>query len=177
MDTIPGGAHYWDLGLQEGHVRLVYHAVDETGAVLQERNVLLQIPEKVMDDLEKLIGDGNATITVGKEIKVSEDYKTAGSSAYIKLTCNQDIKTILEAREIANTLVLAFAQQGYEQAQYTLDRLLGKDTNPPEPLRIQVVEETDNKIPSKEQDPEPLRKQRQGIGPRPILKNKPNFRR
>lgn len=142
MDVVPG--NYWDLGLVEGSVSLAYWIVDADGR--QQRTRLdLPIPGEIMDELEALIGDGNASITVGKEIKASEDFKTAGSTAWLKLTCNQDLTSILKARELATMLVVAFAEQGFQQAQYTMDRLCGKEVEPPPPLEIEVVaeEETD----------------------------------
>lgn len=190
MQAVPGGANYWDLGLLEGNVRLVYSAKDQDGRV-REWDVELPIPEETMDELEQLIGDGNATVTVGKELKVSEDYRTAASTAWVKLTCNQDLQTILKAREIGTALALGFAQQGYEQARFVLDKMAGLDAEPPPPL---IVEAVDGEVgaeaqtisrpkkvkpKAKNQDPEPHRKQRPGPGPRPILsgKNKPSFRR
>lgn len=193
MKTVP--ADYWDLGLLEAHVRLVRKAVYEDGRV-DERRVDLPIPEETMDELQKLIGDGNATVTVGAEIKVAEDFKTAGSTAWVKLTCNQDLKTVLETREIATTLTRAFAQQGYEQIRHVVDKTYGRPTEEPPPLVIEVTSEggpakSDKPaLPGRigkmrpmkakmETDPEPARGQRPGPMPRPILqgKNKPNFRR
>lgn len=162
MQSVPGGAIYWDLGLTEGYARLSYFAQDDQGE-REETVVHLPIPEDTMDELEALLGDGQATVTVGKDIKMSENYKTAGSSCFVKLTCNQDINTVLKTREIATTLALAFVEQGFEQSQYVLQRLCGIDVDPPPPLEIEHGKA----------DPEPGRKQ----PPKKPATNKPSFRR
>lgn len=180
MQAVPGGANYWDLGLLEGHARLSYFAFDENGEG-EEVVVNLPLPEETMDELEELVGDGNATLTVGKDLKVSEDYKTAGSSCFLKLTCNQDLETVLKTREIGTTLALAFAEQGFEQAQYVMDKMCGRDVQPPPPLEVTSSTSKKKKAAkakSKDVDPEPNRKQTPKAGTkRPVLKNKPSFRR
>lgn len=172
MQSVPGGADYWDLGLQEGYARLFFFAETPDGEY-EEEVVDLPLPEETMDDLESLLGDGQATITVGKEMKTSQDFETAGSSCYLKLTCNQDIQSVLAAREVATALALGFAEQGYEQARAALDRMLGRDAPAPPPVVIETTA-------AKEQDPEPGRKQaspRKKGTKRPVLKNRPAFRR
>lgn len=172
MQAVPGGANYWDLGHLEGHAVLTYYFECDYG--VGEERLHLPIPEETMDELEKLIGNGESTITVGKELKVSENYRTAGSSCFVKLTCNQDLDTVLAAREIATTLAIGFAEQGYEQAQYALDRISGVEATPPAPLEV-VSGEAREEV---ETDPEPDRKQKPKKGSkRPVLKGKPKFRR
>jgi hypothetical protein len=175
MQAVPGGANYWDLGLLEGHARIIYFAENRDGE-REEKSVVLPLPEETMDELEELLGDGRATLTVGKDLKTSEDFETAGSSCFLKLTVGQDLDSVLRAREIGTTLALAFAEQGYEQARYTLNRLCGRDVKAPPPLEITGGHTKEKKEKKGKTSGEPGRKQMRRPG---ALKgkNKPNFRR
>lgn len=172
MKTAPEGAHYVDYGPMESSILLVCLAQDEDGLIHEERNYLT-IPEDTMDALEDLLGDANATVTVGKEIKVSENYKTVSSACYVKLTCNQSVDKVLETREAATSLALGFAEQGYARAKHILDRMQGIESEEPEPLLVDMSPPPKKKTQSK--GGEPGRRQKS----RPVLKgkNKPTFRR
>lgn len=164
-------AEYWDLGLEEGSVKGVwYYIVD---GVETRQPMEFPLPEDIMDDLEELLGDGNATLTIGKEIKASEDFKTAGSFCSIRLTCNQDVDTIVKARAIGAELALGFAEHGYLEAEAALMRVTGHpDAKGPEPLVVESSPPTPKKT---NKDPEEGRKQ--GTKKRPMLRNKPSFKR
>ena len=138
MQAVPGGANYWDLGQLESTVSIQCVVRDQDTGDTWEKRYAFPIPEETMSELEDLIGDGNATVTVGKEFKASEDFKTAGSTAWVKLTCGQNLDTILKAREIATTLALGFAEQGFEQAQYVMDKMCGREAKAPPPLEVVV---------------------------------------
>lgn len=171
MQAVPGGANYWDLGLQEGHVRLWLYSETPSGDV-EETTVTPPLPEDIMDELEELLGDGQATVTIGKDIKTSQNFETAGSSCFIKLTCNQDLKTVLKTREIAQSLAIGFAEQGYEQARYALDRMMGRDV--PEPAPLEVVSDAPKaQVPAAETKNKAAPRKTK----RPVLRNKPSFKR
>lgn len=175
MQAVPGGAHYWDLGLSEGFVTIFYFAYCDDGE--EEKRATFPIPEETMDDLEELLGDGRATVTVGKDLKVSDNFETAGSSCYVKLTCNQDLDTVLKAREIGQALALGFAEQGYEMARFTLNRILCRDVEKPAPLVI-TAGNGEEKTTKETKEPESGRKKPRQMK-RPVLKgkNQPKFKR
>lgn len=76
--------------------------------------------------IEDLLGDGNATVTVGLDVKQSVDYgNAAGCSVFIKLTCNQDEETIEKTHAIACRLAEKYVDEGQAKAAKILNRARG----------------------------------------------------
>jgi hypothetical protein len=69
------------------------------------------------DELRALVGDGNAKIVVGMDLKES-DYGT-GFSAFVSvtLTCNQDMETIWLAHGLAEKLASELCSESYVAAK------------------------------------------------------------
>ena len=162
--------HYFDVQ-SEGVVVLIRFVRDENGVEVFNQRKRIPLPEEIMDDLERLLGDANAKITVGQELKASENYRTAGASAFVTLTCNQDVESVMKAREEAQKIALAFADHRLQHGLSIIDEMAGKEPNPPPPLVI--VSKTTVSLDTPETEEAPKRK---GPKVRSKGKNKPVFR-
>lgn len=82
-----------------------------------------------MDRLEELIGDGNASITVGAEMKFSDFGNGYNSSVFVKLTCGQDMDTILATRDLGQELAARFVNDGFDEMHAAYNKAIGKPVN------------------------------------------------
>jgi hypothetical protein len=121
-----------------------------------------RIPEDWMDKLEEIVGDGNAAVTVGMDMKSSENFNTAGCSVFVKLTCGQTLDQVNAARDAAHKMALSFVYEGYEHAKFVLDQARGIERDPPEGMVKQrhLPEEERPPKKTKSKDPEPDRGQK-----------------
>lgn len=164
------GVDVRDVSGMDG-IRLIAWASDD-GGPLWRMDKRYGIPEVSVDKLHELIGDGNATVTVGLEAKSQpQDYCSAGASVFVKLTSNQDKACLEETQEEALHLATYFLAKGVNRAQSVLAQALGND----QPELINVEPLSDSAPPKKA-----VKNQAASSGkskkPRGI-KNKPNFRR
>jgi hypothetical protein len=69
------------------------------------------------DELRSLVGDGNAKISVGMDLKES-DFGT-GFSVFVNvtLTCNQDMETLWLAHGLAEKLATELCSESYAAAK------------------------------------------------------------
>jgi hypothetical protein len=133
------------------------------------------IPEEYMDKIEDLIGDGSASITVGVDLKRSQDYRTAGCFVSVKLTCGQDKDTLIKAQSVARNMAISFAQSGFEDASVALEEVCnGNKPKLAEPPKSLVPKKATKTIKKEEADPEPNRGQSGGVK---RLLGKPGFKR
>lgn len=149
-----------------------------------------RIPEDYMDRLEKLLGDGRATVTFGLEVKTNEDFgNSAGASVFVKLTCDQSEAMVNETRAVAQELAELYVEEGQARAKRILDGARGittGDAPPEEPVETKpapasskpkvVPKKAEPSAPDTETDPEPRAQAAKPAGARIKLK-KPNFRR
>lgn len=165
------GVDVFDVSGMDG-VRLVAWAADDQGP-LWDMNKKYLIPEDTVEKLQELIGDGNATVTVGVEAKTQpQDYCSAGASVFVKLTCDQDEGCLEQTQREAIHLATRFLADGLNRAQDILHQALGLEA----PEQIVVKPSSDNAPPRKATKNRVMigggkRKSSGGI------KNKPNFRR
>lgn len=88
------------------------------------------VPEERMDEINELLGDGAATVTVGLELKTAANFDSAGASVYVKLTCNQDNETINKTHALATELAEEYLGEGYIRANNMLAAVRAKDQQP-----------------------------------------------
>ena len=76
--------------------------------------------------LQKLIGDGKASVSTGYNIGHSEDYGNLKAEAFVSvnLTCNQSIDVIEKAKDEASSLALTFIKENFETAMQTASDLV-----------------------------------------------------
>jgi hypothetical protein len=88
------------------------------------------IPEEYMDELAAIIGDGNASMSVGDEMKVSDFGNAAGCFVNVKLTCGQTEEEIHAAHALAQKLAKKFCLKGFNEMSGLLAQALGKTDAP-----------------------------------------------
>lgn len=115
---------YWDVSAMD-RVR-VNAAVSDSKGALWSNTTYFSIPEDIMEDLQDLLGDGNASVTVGNNVAVSDYGNKAECSVFVKLTCAQDLGSVERTREIGQALALRFVEDGLAQAEQILNKFLGK---------------------------------------------------
>lgn len=98
------------------------------GASVANEQREFPIPEEYMDKLEKLLGDGNASVTVGADMKFSDFGNGYSSSVFVKLTCGQSMDTILATREAGRELAEQFARDGFDAMKVAYDIATGNET-------------------------------------------------
>lgn len=97
-----------------------------------EREV--RVPMSTVNKMQEILGDGNATVTVGLDVKQSVDYgNSAGCSVFVKLTCNQDEDSIEKAHNIATELAKKWVDDGQSEAAVILNRARGFEDEEEEP--------------------------------------------
>jgi hypothetical protein len=86
------------------------------------------IPRNYMDDIEKLLGNAQARVTVSADFGI-KDYGTGASAmASVSLSCNQDTKTIEQAAKLAGDLARDIAQEQRARAEQELQALIAQRT-------------------------------------------------
>jgi len=106
------------------------------------------LPETILDKLKELLGDGNASITIGADHKTSQNFITAGGFATVKLTCGQTMDQVLATQRVGNKLAAAFARAAYERSVYEQDRHMGTAEEEPEPIDIEALKLFEGEAPS-----------------------------
>jgi hypothetical protein len=174
---------YFDHGGLDG----VYVSVDTVldKLPLTSESKRSPIPEDFMDRLEKLLGDGRATLTYGLDVKTNEDFgNAAGCSVFVKLTCDQSEAVLDEARIAAHEIAERFVAEGQLRAKRILDGARGiiNEEPAPEATKPAPAASKPRVVPKKaeasstEVDPEPRAQAVKPAGKKIMLK-KPNFRR
>jgi predicted signal transduction protein with EAL and GGDEF domain len=125
-------------------IRRTDHAHLKESPIADEQHDF-EIPEEYMDRLEDLLGDGKASITVGAELKFSDFGNGYNSSVFVKLTCGQDMDTILATREVGQELAAKFSREGFDAMRHAYDEALG--------LAPATVEVKQNAVPAKIKTP------------------------
>jgi hypothetical protein len=95
---------------------------------LTAHDVNPNIPKEVMDEIQQVIGNGLARVTVSADFGI-KDYGTGASAmCSVSLTCNQDIQTIERAARIAGDLARDLAQVQRQNAETELQGILAGRT-------------------------------------------------
>jgi hypothetical protein len=116
--------HYLDISGTEG-IRLNVRVKLEGQEVLNEPT-RPPIPEEYMDRLRSIVGDGNATVTVGLDAKTGEYSNSAGASAFVKLTCGQNEESVEAARQLAEEIAVRAVESGKRRADIILAGAMGQ---------------------------------------------------
>lgn len=124
--TAKGPDVYWDVSTLD-RVRVGAEVCDSEGPLWSDTKYF-PIPEDIMEEIQDLLGDGNASVTVGNDVAVSDYGNKAGCSVFVKLTCNQDEESIERTRQVGQRLALRFAEDGLARAEQVLNKFLGKPT-------------------------------------------------
>ena len=82
--------------------------------------------EEDLDAITSLIGDGNASVTPGVELKTSDFGNAAMVSCYVRLTCNQDTATIEKALDLGVSIARSFVEREHVVMKRALDHARGK---------------------------------------------------
>lgn len=83
-----------------------------------------EVPEALMDEYEKVVGNGLAKVTVSADMSIKDFGTGASGMCSITLTCNQDTKTIEQALDLAGTMARGFAQENRQRAENELKMIL-----------------------------------------------------
>lgn len=123
---------YIEVGLKDGvRRRRKFSAEDRTGAEktrVQQRQS--ELPEDLMEELSRYLGDGNAKVVVGAELTHSRDYGSkAGAFVSISVTCNADSETIQTVHDILMPAVRDLAKGDLTEIAKERDEFI--DGGPP----------------------------------------------
>lgn len=160
-----------------------------------QKEVRLPVPDEVRDRFNECLGDANATVTVGLDMKTVEGFDSAGASVYVKLTCNQDEASIRKTHALAQELAAKFVDDGHAEACTLMNQARGlpnpagtppkqggpakaKTTAPTAPAAKEfAVATTGKKIPMKGTPPAAKETAAPAPKPKTTGTKKPNFRR
>jgi hypothetical protein len=78
------------------------------------------IERAYMDEIEKLVGNGQARVTVSADFGIKDFGTGASAMCSVSLTCNQDAKTIEKAAQIAGDMARDIAQEQRARAEQEL---------------------------------------------------------
>lgn len=122
------------------HVRQIVTVVMDKEECFREQREI-RLTEEEVNEMQDILGDGNASVTVGLDVKQSVDYgNSAGCSVFVKLTCDQSEEAIGKAHEIATGLAERWVDDGQARAAVILNRARGLEEPEPE-TQDEVVEE------------------------------------
>mgnify|MGYP006273500341 CR=1 FL=1 len=75
------------------------------------------IPEELMDEYQKIIGDGLAKVSISVDVSMKDYGAGASSMASVTLTCGQTESQIRVAQEMAKDLAMEFAYKNANLAK------------------------------------------------------------
>ena len=85
------------------------------------------LTKREQKQIEDLVGDGNAQVTVGMDMKEASYGTGVGCFVSVKLTCGQNETQIEQAHGLAQKLAIKWVDQGYEKAAERLNEILSSD--------------------------------------------------
>lgn len=150
MPETEAGLDVVNVGFMDGVRRHLFVKFNQTDTNEGPFWDVWERPEMSKEDqaqVNELLGDGNATVTVGMDMKTSGDYgNAAGCTVYVKLTCNQDDDSLDRANEIATDLAAKFMDEGHAKACKLLNSARGlpdpSDKSGSEPRKkVEVVKD------------------------------------
>lgn len=106
-------------------------AVKETKQIITAQYQLdpKDIERSIMDDIEKLVGNAQARVTVSADFGIKDFGTGASAMCSVSLTCNQDVKTLEEAAKLAGDMARDFAQEQRQRAENELQAILQQRQN------------------------------------------------
>lgn len=82
------------------------------------------MPKEVMDAYEQVVGNGLARVSVSADMGIKDFGTGASAMVTISLTCNQDVKTLEKAVELASELARGYAMENRQRAENDLAPIL-----------------------------------------------------
>lgn len=125
---------YIEVGLRDGiRRRRKFSAEDRTGAEksrVQQKQT--ELPESLMEELSRYLGDGNAKVVVGAELTHSRDYGCkAGAFVSVSVSCNADSETIQTVHDILMPVVKDLAREDLTEIAKERDDFVDHGGGPP----------------------------------------------
>jgi hypothetical protein len=85
---------------------------------------LKEVPQEIMDEFMKVLGNGQAKVTVSADYSFKDFGTGASSMCAVTLSCNQDEGTIQRAAQLAGWAARKFAQENQGIAEQELRQIL-----------------------------------------------------
>lgn len=82
------------------------------------------LPRNIMDEVEALVGNGLARVAISTDMGIMDYGTGAKGMATVSLTCNQDVKTIEKAADLAGQMARGFAQENRQRAENELQQVI-----------------------------------------------------
>lgn len=86
------------------------------------------IPEALMEQYKKVIGDGLAKISIGVDVSLKDYGSGSSSMCTVTLTCGQTEEQIRNAQDLAKNLAMEFAYNNANTAKEVYQALLAQST-------------------------------------------------
>lgn len=83
-----------------------------------------EVPKEIMDDYEKIIGNGAAKVTVAMDMSHKDFGTGASAMCSVSLSCNQDQATIARAADIAAWAAKQFVVKYRAEADMEIQRII-----------------------------------------------------
>jgi hypothetical protein len=84
-----------------------------------------EIPKEIMDEFEKLVGNGLAKVSIAIDLGIKDFGTGASAMCAVSLSCNQDGATIERASQVAAWAAKKFAVQYRAEADQEIQNILG----------------------------------------------------
>lgn len=84
------------------------------------------VPEALMDEYKKVVGNGLAKVTIAVDVSNKDFGSGASSMASVTLSCGQTEEEIRNAQELAKSLVMEFAYNNALTAKEVFDAVSAK---------------------------------------------------
>ncbi len=81
------------------------------------------ISEDYMDRAKKILGDGNARVSVSMDIATKDFGNGNGTMVNVSVNCNQDEDSILKAFQLCKELSQEYAVDSFQEGQEIFDEL------------------------------------------------------
>lgn len=111
----------------KGSAEVIYRVRGEVGANRSERELFQEgLPEGWMDAYKEVVGDGQASVTVGTDMGLKDFGNGATATVFVKLTCGQDQQSLNRAAELATGLAIHYADQARSMAETRLQQAVNE---------------------------------------------------
>lgn len=108
------------LHIGEVHWKVV---VGAEPPLLYDAHITEEDIDMARDELEDLVGDGNAKVTCSMGIKDADYGNGFEAFCSVTLTCNQDRRSVRDAQKLGQDLLDGAMQQAFEAAHETYKEL------------------------------------------------------
>jgi hypothetical protein len=83
-----------------------------------------EVPKEIMDEFEKIVGNGQAKVSVAVDLSIKDFGTGASAMCSVSLSCNQDQQTIDRAAALAAWAAKRFAVQYRVEAEQEIQNIL-----------------------------------------------------